>query len=146
MARADEPMIRLAGRGRDPCRWRQVSRGLLAALFVVAGVGHFVARDFYVALIPPYLPWPVALVYVSGVAEIIGGFGVLIRPVRRLAGWGLLVLLLAVFPANLHAAWHGFRSAPDWLLWLRLPLQFVLMAWVYWSCVRRPAGPADAPG
>jgi uncharacterized membrane protein len=114
-------------------RTRTFLRWLLGVFFVVAGIGHFVAPRFYLAIMPPALPWPLALIYVSGVAEILGGLGVLIPTTRKLAGWGLILLLIAVFPANLYAARHGLGSIPSWVLWARLPFQLVFIAWVYWS-------------
>jgi uncharacterized membrane protein len=76
------------------------------------------------------------LVWVSGIAEILGGIGVLPRRTRVFAGWGLLALLVAVFPANLNAAIHGWPGVnlPQWLLWVRLPFQFLFGWWVYCAC------------
>lgn len=115
---------------------RLLSLVLLAAGFVVAGVLHFVRPDAYARIVPPFLPWPKPLVYVSGVAEILGGVGVLIPGLRPWAGLGLIALLIAVFPANVYMAvapeQAGFGVAPLWL-WLRLPLQAVLIAWVWWA-------------
>ena len=117
---------------------KKISRWLLAVFFVAAGANHFVSPKFYLLIIPPYLPWPLELVYISGAAEIAGGIGVLIPATRRLAGWGLVALLIAVFPANIHMALHGMGGAfPHWLLWARLPLQIVFIAWVYWTCLQR---------
>lgn len=118
----------------------QISRWLLAVFFIVAGVYHFILPEIYLPLIPPYLPWPQALNYVSGAAEIAGGIGICLPRWRRAAGWGLIALLLAVFPANIYMLTSGVLIAGNqvapWILWLRLPLQGVLMAWVYLSCVR----------
>lgn len=118
-------------------RFRAVLRWALALFFIAAGVLHFVKPDAYTAIIPPYLPWPLALVYVSGACEILGGCGVLIPRLRRLAGWGLVALLIAVFPANLHMALNDVHpsgwSVPSVLLWLRLPMQAVLIFWAYWA-------------
>jgi uncharacterized membrane protein len=75
------------------------------------------------------------LVLVNGWAEIIGGLGLLIPKVRRIAAWGLIALLVAVFPANVQIALHGVLGLPAWLLWLRLPFQLVFVAWVYWACL-----------
>lgn len=109
---------------------------LLALLFTAAGVLHFVRPETYVRIIPPLLPYPLALVYISGVAEIIGGLALLVPAVRPWAGLWLIALLAAVFPANLYMALApgqtGFGIAPVWL-WLRLPLQLVLIAWVWWA-------------
>jgi uncharacterized membrane protein len=118
---------------------RRISIYLLALLFVGAGVLHFVAPAPYLRIMPPYLPTPLLLVYISGAAEIAGGIGLLLPATRRLAGWGLLALLVAVFPANVYMLQaHGTGMAvPLWALWLRLPLQLVLMAWVGWAALKR---------
>jgi len=111
-----------------------VSRGVLAALFIASGVNHFTSPATYLAIMPPFLPAAAALVWISGVAEIAGGLGLVLRATRRIAGWGLIALLIAVFPANIYAALHGMeianRAVPEWMLWARLPLQAVLVAWV----------------
>lgn len=112
-----------------------IARFLLAGFFVVAGISHFVFTDAHLAIVPPWLPRPLALVYWSGFAEIVGGLGVLLPLTRRLAGAGLIVLLLAVFPANVHAAMAGMslggRAVEPWILWARLPLQALLLYWVH---------------
>lgn len=110
---------------------------LLAVVFVGAGVLHVVKPRLFEAIVPPSLPWPRALVLVSGVAEVLGGVGLLVPAVRPWAGWGLILLLIAVFPANLYMARESdrFRLVPRWALLLRLPLQAVLIAWVYWASV-----------
>ena len=111
---------------------RLLSRYALALLFVMAGSLHFVHPATYLAIIPPQLPQPLALVYVSGIFEILGGLGLLMPRTRQLAGWGLLALLLAVFPANLHMALiHQQLVIPGWVAWGRLPLQLPLMWWVW---------------
>ncbi len=115
---------------------RAVSLVLLAALFVGAGVMHVVKPRLFEAIVPPSLPAPRALVLVSGAAEILGGLGLLVPAVRPWAGWGLVALLVAVFPANLYMARESERFrrlAPRWALLLRLPLQAVLIAWVLWA-------------
>jgi uncharacterized membrane protein len=120
-------------------RGRTASRLLLAILFVGAGVLHFVKPEFYLAIMPPYLPYHLELVYVSGAFEILGGLGVLVPSLRRAAGYGLLALLVAVYPANIQMfldAWRD-QGLSVWtvVLLLRLPFQFVLAAWV-WFCMR----------
>jgi len=111
-------------------------RWLLTVFMVVAGVNHFLRPDDYVAMMPGYLPAPLELVYLSGVAEILGGLGLILERTRRAAAWGLIALLVAVFPANLNMAVHHLplagRPLPTWALWGRLPLQLVLIAWAYW--------------
>ena len=111
---------------------RFFSRSALALIFVLAGSWHFVHPATYLAIMPPQLPQPLALVYVSGVFEVLGGLGLMPRRTRRLAGWGLLALLVAVFPANLYMALiHEKLGIPGWVAWGRLPLQLPLMWWVY---------------
>ncbi len=111
-------------------------RWLLSLAFTAAGVLHFTRPELYLAIMPPYLPAPLELVYISGVAEIAGGVGVAFPALRRVAGYGLVALLIAVFPANLHMAVNGISfpgtEASPLLLWLRLPLQALLIAWTLW--------------
>jgi uncharacterized membrane protein len=109
-------------------------RVLFAAGFIFAGVSHFTNRDFFTAIVPPYLPWPVALVYVSGVAEILLGLLLMIPQTTQLAAWGLIALLIAVFPANIHMAMnaHLYPDTSRTALLVRLPLQGVLVALAYW--------------
>ncbi len=94
----------------------------------------------YVAMMPAALPWHLALVYISGVAEVAGGLGLLVPRTRRAAAWGLIALFIAVFPANVNMAVNelplGTKAVPTWALWARLPLQLVLIAWAY--AVRGP--------
>ncbi len=106
---------------------------LLGLFFVAAGSLHFLRPRMYVKIMPPYLPWPRQLVFVSGLAEIALGILVLLPRFRAPAAWGLIALLVAVFPANLHMALHPerFRKISLVVLWLRLPLQAVLIAWAY---------------
>ncbi len=118
-------------------------RWLLTIFMVAAGVNHFVDPDAYAATIPEALPAHLALVYLSGVAEIAGGLGLILPATRRLAAWGLVALLIAVFPANVNMAINhlslGGREVPAWTLWARLPLQLVLLAWAWWYT--RPDAP-----
>jgi uncharacterized membrane protein len=106
---------------------------VLATFFVLAGVNHFRDTDFYMSIMPPYLPGHLFLVYLSGVFEIVLGVLLLLERYRRVAAWGLIALLIGVFPANLHMAFNP-ELYPDFsrtALWLRLPLQAVLMAWAF---------------
>jgi uncharacterized membrane protein len=107
---------------------------LLAIFFILAGANHFLNADFYLKMMPPYLPWHLFLVYLSGVFEIILGIMVIVPKLTRIAGWGLIALLIAVFPANLHMALNPdlFPNISSIALWIRLPLQAVLIAWAYW--------------
>lgn len=108
---------------------------MLGLLFTVAGALHFVAPGAYERIMPPYLPLHRELVYLSGALEIAGGTGLLAERTRRIAGICLVLLLVAVWPANLQMLLDA-RSAdkPTWwvaLLWARLPLQLLLIAWVW---------------
>jgi uncharacterized membrane protein len=109
----------------------------VSLFFVFSGVSHFTNPDFFVSIMPPYLPAHLALVYLSGVFEILGGLGVLLPATRHQAGWGLIALLFAVYPANVHMALNPepfvAQGTPLWALYLRLPLQFVFMALVWWA-------------
>lgn len=120
---------------------RRIALLALAPLFVLAGVNHFVDTDFYLSMMPPYLPAHLELVYLSGILEILGGVGVLAPRTRALAGWGLVALLIAVFPANVHMAANPelYPAIPTAALYARLPLQAVLLAWVYWATRPEPA-------
>jgi uncharacterized membrane protein len=120
--------------------YKTVATVLLGALFIAAGANHFVHPVFYQQIVPPSFPSPALLVVISGVAEIAGGIGVLIARTRKAAGIGLVLLLLAVFPANVYMAQHPelYRDmASATALYIRLPLQAVLIAWVWWACFAR---------
>jgi uncharacterized membrane protein len=112
------------------------NRLALALLFVGAGILHFVRPATYLAIVPPWLPSPSDVVAVSGMAEIVLGLLILPLPTRRLGGWGLLLLLVAVFPANLYMAEiHEQLHIPAWVAWGRLPLQLLLLWWVWRSTI-----------
>ena len=118
-----------------------LSRAALALFFIVAGMAHFITPAPYLAIMPPYVPWPIAMVAVGGAAEILGGLAVCFRSTRRAAGWGLIALLLAVFPANVQALSTGMvvggYVVPEWILWARLPLQLLLLTWIWRVCLSR---------
>lgn len=84
---------------------------------------------------PPYLPWHLELVYLSGLCEIAGGLAVLPARSRRAGGWFVIAVLAGVFPANVQMALHPeqFPDLPAWTLWARLPLQLVFAAWAWWA-------------
>lgn len=114
-------------------RVKKVSLYVLSFSFVMAGFNHFKNPDFYLRMMPSYLPAPETLNLIAGAAEMLLGM-MLIRPeVRSLAAWGLILFLVAVLPAHVHMLSVGGSAygVPDFLLWLRLPLQFLLMSWVY---------------
>ncbi len=113
---------------------RDILKWLYGTLFALAGVNHFMHTEFYVSIMPPYLPWQTALIYVSGAAEIFLGVLLLFRRAERLAAWGMIALIIAVTPANVQMAIHA-ELYPDYsraALWARLLLQGVLIAWAYW--------------
>lgn len=106
---------------------------VMAFAYVAAGVNHFVSPDFYVAIMPPYLPAHLELVWISGIAEIALGLLLLWPHTRAFAAWGLIALLFAVFPANVHMALHPEQfDAPAWGLYLRLPFQALFVLWAWW--------------
>ena len=113
---------------------REILKWLFGVLFALAGANHFVHTEFYVSIMPPYLPWHTALVYVSGAAEITLGVMLFFRRVERLAAWGMIALILAVTPANVQMALHPelYPGYSPSALWVRLPLQGVLIAWAFW--------------
>ncbi|MDP6980692.1 MAG: DoxX family protein [Myxococcota bacterium] len=108
---------------------------LVALQFTYVGVSHFTNPDFFVAIMPPCLPAHLELVYLSGVFEVLGGVGVLVPMTRRFAGWGLLALLVAVYPANIHMAMNPeqFPDMSPGALYARLPIQFVFAALVWYA-------------
>lgn len=111
-----------------------VLKYLICVFFLLAGINHFINPDFYLKIMPPYLPWHLFLVYLSGFFEIALGGMILVPALTRVAAWGLIALLIAVFPANIHMALnpHLYPDISPIALWLRLPLQGVLIAWAYW--------------
>lgn len=110
-----------------------------AIFYVVAGSLHFIKPDAYLKIMPPYIPRHVAMVGLSGVFEILGGLGLLIPQTRRVAAWGLVALLIAVFPANVYVATNpiesGAASIAPVLRWGRLLVQLLLVWWLLW-CTR----------
>lgn len=122
-------------------RWKTGLRWLLTVVMVAAGANHFLAAPTYVAMMPAEIPesWHLTLVYVSGIAEMLGGLGLILPATRRAAAWGLIALFVAVFPANVNMAVNhlklGDSAVPAWALWARLPLQGVLVVWARWFTV-----------
>ncbi|MBM3462713.1 MAG: hypothetical protein FJX76_11485 [Armatimonadetes bacterium] len=108
---------------------------LLAIFFVAAGTMHFLRPKIYLQIMPPYIPWHLPMIYLTGLWEIFGGLAVLVPALRYPAGISLIVLLVAIFPANIHMAVNNIGGFPPLLLWARLPLQGVLVWWV-WYCTK----------
>ncbi|RCJ20468.1 hypothetical protein A6S26_26460 [Nostoc sp. ATCC 43529] len=111
-------------------------RVILSIAIIFVGVTHFLIPEPYVKIMPPQLPNPLELVYLSGFYEILGGVGLLVPPVSQAAAWGLIALFIAVFPANINMAVNHIKLEyiPDspWVHVIRLPLQAVLIAWAWW--------------
>lgn len=108
----------------------------MAVLYIFAGISHFTKEGFFLKIVPPYLPYPKQIVLWSGIAEILLGLAFLIPPLSHWAAWGIIILLIVVYPANIYMLQVRlqkikFRSIPVWTLWLRLALQFVLIYWAY---------------
>ena len=122
-------------------RGQLIVRHLLTALFLVAGTVHLVNPRFFLPIMPPGIPWPMACILISGVFELLGGVGLLIpsETIRKLTGVGLILLLLAVFPANIYmaAAHVQVHGSQPWMAWARLPLQPILIWAVWWVCELR---------
>ena len=111
-------------------------RNMLAFFMVFAGFLHFAIPEPFIKIVPGFLPYPAALVYISGVFEILLGLGLVFKATRWISAWGLVALFIAVYPANLNMAFNHIKLAgiPDswWLHGIRLPFQFVLIAWAAW--------------
>jgi uncharacterized membrane protein len=118
--------------------WKLAGKALFAALFVASGIGHFVFTGPYLKIMPPYLPFPRMLVLLSGAFELALGVMLLIPRTSRLAAWGLIALLVAVFPANIYLYQHQeILLLPPIAHVLRLPLQGLLILWAY-TYARKP--------
>jgi uncharacterized membrane protein len=126
-------------------KFRRVALWVAVVFYVAAGVFHFAKPAPYLKIMPPFVPAHLAMVYISGAFEILGGLGLALPVTRRAAGWGLAVLLVAVFPANVFMAVDPVRAGaasirPE-ILWARLALQPLLIWWVLW-CSRNTEGGA----
>jgi uncharacterized membrane protein len=116
---------------------RRIGLGFVFLWFFLGGIAHFAATRLEMSIVPPSLPYPRALVLVSGTFELLGAFGLLFATTRRLAGIGLFALTIAVTPANIYMLQHPeLFNVPYWLLLARLPLQLVLLAIITWSAIR----------
>ena len=116
---------------------RYLAKLFVFAWFFIGGVTHFVKPDLFLRIMPPYIPLPLAAVYISGVFEILGAIGLWIMPIRNLAGYGLMLLTIAVTPANIYMLQQSdiFSDVPYWALVARLPFQLILI-WLIWWCSR----------
>ena len=118
-------------------RPKQILLWVMGLFYILGGIMHFARADVYMPMMPPYLPWHRGLIYLSGLAELVLGIGVLVLALRSISAWGLIALLIAVFPANVHIAMHnvplfGATEGAGALNWVRLPLQAVLILWAWW--------------
>ena len=116
-------------------KFKAFARCILGLFFIIAGFGHFYMPEFYLRMMPAYLPLPYFLIYLSGLCEIAIGVCCFIQSKYKIAKWGAIALLIAVFPANIHMAMHPelFPEFPDYGLWIRLPFQAVFIVWVLFS-------------
>ncbi len=113
---------------------KRLALGFVFLWFFIGGTAHFVFTDVEMRIVPPYIPHPRLAVLVSGVFELLGAAGLLLPQTRRLAGVGLILLTLAVTPANVYMLQQADQfGVPVWLLVLRLPLQLVLLFLIYWT-------------
>ena len=125
---------------------KKISLVIMALFYIFAGANHFRDPDFYMRIMPPYLPWHLVLVYISGAAELILGAALLVPKLRQWAAWGIVLLLFAVYPANIYQYQVGGAGfdVPHWVLIVRLFLQLPLIAWAYYHTRPDPdiLGPA----
>jgi len=130
-------------------RLKSITTVLLGLAFTWVGIQHFVDPEPFVEIVPSYLPWALELVYLSGIFEILGGIGLMIPRTRRLAAWGLIALLIAVYPANIYMLTNEvyFKDMPHepWLLWVRMPFQFLFAAGVLWTGGIWPSATGSSP-
>ena len=117
---------------------RRVGLAIVFLWFAIGGIAHFALTETEMRIVPPWVPWPREAVLVSGVFELLSAVGLLWRPTRRAAGWGLFALTLAVTPAHIYMLQRPelFPSVPYWALLARLPLQVALLALIAWSTQR----------
>ena len=112
---------------------KKISLYIMSVFYILAGINHFVHTSFYEPIMPSYLPWHLQLIYISGICETGLGVLLLLQKTRKLAAWGIILLLIAIFPANIQM-FLDYLHKHNPLLWisiLRLPLQFVLIGWAY---------------
>ncbi len=116
---------------------RLLARLFVFAWFFIGGVMHFAKPNLFVRIVPPIVPYAFAAVFISGAFELLGAIGLWIKQTRNLAGYGLILLTIAVTPANVYMLQHAnvFSEVPYWALVARLPLQLLLI-WLIWWCTR----------
>ena len=115
--------------------WLASARFALATMFGFTAAAHFAGtRKDLIAMVPPAFPRPDFLVTITGVLELAGAIGLLLAPTRMWAAWGLILLLVVMFPANVSAARRGveIRGASATPLWIRTPMQILFIVWTWW--------------
>ena len=123
-------------------RWKLAARVFVTIWFAIGGIMHFANPEPFLRIMPPYIPYHLACVYISGAFELLGAIGLWVKALRSLAGYGLMALTIIVTLANVHMYQHPelFPSIPEWLLLVRFPVQAALI-WLIWWCSR-----ANEPG
>ena len=123
---------------------RYLARLFVFAWFFIGGTMHFARPDLFLRIVPTYIPYALVAVYISGTFELLGAVGLLLKQIRSLAGYGLMLLTVAVTPANIYMLQHAdaFPEAPLWMLVTRLPFQLLLL-WLIWWCSRNAQGNID---
>jgi uncharacterized membrane protein len=135
--------FRFAQENRHLGKGRRLGLSVVFLWFFFGGILHFTATAAEARIVPPFIPWPVAAVLITGALELLGAFGILLPRSRRAAGVGLFCLILAVTPVHIYMLERPeLFHVPIWALWLRLPLQLALLALILWS-VRPPRDPDD---
>jgi uncharacterized membrane protein len=133
LARIQQNEVSRSTAGSIP-RAKLIGLAIVFLWFLLGGIAHFAALDLEVSIVPPYIPWPRAAVLASGACELLGAFGLLYRPTRRAAGWGLFALTIAVTSVHIYMLQRPeLFAVPYWALVLRLPLQAALLAVIAWS-------------
>ena len=107
---------------------------IMSLFYIGVGINHIINPNWFIRIIPPILPFKIALVYISGIFEIILGSLLIFPKTRFIAGWGLILLLLAVYPANIYVALTNGKAmdTTPMIAWIRLPFQFVFIGFAYW--------------
>jgi uncharacterized membrane protein len=113
---------------------KEITLYIMASLYVLAGIYHFVNPQFYLRIIPPYIPWHKAMNFISGATEIILGLLLFYTPYSTYAAWGIIILLILIFPANIYhlSSTKPNKGIPIWVLWLRIPFQGIFIWWAWW--------------